>query len=373
MFKIGDMSKIQENVQKALKKQTDAADKRKADRVKEVELADTDTVSGRIKKAVGVEGLEDKKMQDIIKGAQFGEAVIGEGLGRLQDDPEIQAMKKQVEELSKGYKSEEMLAMQEKGIEGIQGATQAQSRAMQAQLARSGVKGQAAGAQLGQIALGGIEARGNLERDLMIAQRGAQMEGTRFHAQSLGELKAFDIAQAAKEKDIALQAGLGFAQLGSTERAAAAATAAQVQAAKASKQSSCFLTGTKIEMEDGSLKKIEDIKLADKLKSGGVVYGTSQSLVSEIYLYDGVFVTGNHAVREEGEWIRVKSSKNADLHEGVYSVYNLSNENHRIITENGIIFADYDETDFCSEISDSESLEVLNGESSKLLERRRRL
>ena len=43
-------------------------------------------------------------------------------------------------------------------------------------------------------------------------------EGLKDFSQRLGETKTSDLGQAAKEKDIIMQAGLGFAQMGSAER-----------------------------------------------------------------------------------------------------------------------------------------------------------
>jgi hypothetical protein len=102
-------------------------------------------------------------------------------------------------------------------------------------MARAGVKGAAAGAQLGQVAAEGIQARGQLERDLLMAQRAAKGEGLAAQTGLVTGLKQFDIGQAAKEKDVALQAGLGIAGLGATERGADKAAAAAKEAAKASK------------------------------------------------------------------------------------------------------------------------------------------
>jgi len=136
---------------------------------------DKSTVSGRIQAQGGAAGFDDARTQDLIKGAQFGESVLGpDGLGRMGVDPAQAAIEAQAKELSQGYSSAESLARQEKGMEGIQGTTQAQSRAAQAQMARSGVKGQAAGFNLAQISASGVQARGNLERDLMIENRAAQ-------------------------------------------------------------------------------------------------------------------------------------------------------------------------------------------------------
>lgn len=366
---VGNMANLNKNLAKIDTAAADAKKKAAAKKKADFENIDTSTVSGRVKKAAGIN--PDQMQADIAKGAEFGEAVIGpEGLGRIGEDPTQQAMAAQAAELAKGFTSEEQLARKEKGLESITSGTQAQSRAAQAALARSGVKGQAAGAQLGQIALGGVAARGNLERDLIIANREAQVQGLQaqsgIHQQTL-ESQKFDISQAAKEKDIALQAGLGFAQLGSTERSAAAASQAQVKAAKAGK-SSCFIEGTKIKMANGKLKNIEDITLADFVEKGGVVYSVSKALISEIYNYNGIIVAGGHAVLEEDKWIRVEDSKQAIQCEGIFPVYNMSNENHRIVVEDGTVFADYDETDQCSNINDKESLEVLNGKGSKVLE-----
>jgi hypothetical protein len=372
--KVGDMSKLKENLknmEQKFAKQKEDKDAAKVAKQKELDAMEGKTVSERIKKMAGVDPTAMQK--DVIAGVEFGEAVLGDGLGRLADDPTMQALEAQSKELAKGFKSEEMLARKEKGLESIQAGTQAQSRAAQAALARSGVKGQAAGAQLGQIALGGVQARGNLERDLLIAQRGAEMEGFQTHAQLVGESRAFDISQAAKEKDIALQAGLGFAGLGSVERGAESARLAQVEAAKASRSRGCFIEGTKILMEDGTSKNIENIKLGDRLAEGGVVYSLFQALVTEIYQYKNNLVTGGHAVLEDGKWIRIEDSVRAFKQEGIFAVYNLSNEDHRIISNNGIEFADYDETDLGSKINDKESLEVLNGEIKKVLGSGRRV
>jgi hypothetical protein len=344
------------------KKQAIAADEK---RIAGLEGA---TVSERVQQALG-SGLKDKMAGDIAKGAAFGEAVVGEGLGRIGDDPTVAAMEAQAAELAKGMSSEEMQARKEQGLEEISGTAAAQSRAAQARLARSGVKGQAAGAQLAGIAQTAVEARGDLERDLMLQERQAQIEGLGIQSKMVGENRRFDIGQAAKEKDIALQAGLGFAQMGAAERGAAASARAQVKAAKASKQS-CFVQGTKIKMKDGSTKNIENIKIGDELMYGGVVYSLLCSLVSEVYDIDGVQVSGGHAILSGNKWKRARDVGGRKL-EGIFPVYNLSNERHRICTDNDQLWADFEETDFCDKINDNQSLEVLNGNGSKVLEGRR--
>lgn len=319
-----------------------------------------DSVSARIAQRTG--GVLTDMDVDTIKGAQFGEAVLGpDGLGRQEFSDDFLAMEAQAKELAKGFSSEEMLARRERAKEGIAGNTEAQARAAQAQLARSGVKGMQAGMQLGTIRQAGIEATADMERDLMIQNRQAQMEGLGLQTNLFDRrsgIEQFNLSQAAKEKDIALQAGLGFAQMGEARRSAKLAADTQVRAARAGKQKSCFIAGTKVEMRDGTHKNIEDIELGDELK-GGTVYSLHTGLTDTIYNYNGVFVSGMHAVNEKGVWKRVHKTGAEKLEDGVFTVYNLGTTDHRIYI-NGVEFADFDETDYGSQISDAASLEELN-------------
>jgi hypothetical protein len=231
-------------IHKLIKKKADkvkadkaTAVKTKSDKQTEIDALPGNTVSERLKKSQGA-GPQTDMDKDVLKGTGFAEAVLGEeGLGRLGEDETLKGMESQAAELAKGFSSEESLARQEKGIEGIQGGVSSQQRNLQAIMARAGVKGQAAGAQLGQVAQSGIQARGNLERDLLIGNRQAQLEGLNaqqgIHSQTIANSK-FDLGQAAKEKNIALQGGLGFAALGSVERGSKLAADAAVAGAKAS-------------------------------------------------------------------------------------------------------------------------------------------
>jgi hypothetical protein len=112
--------------------------------------------------------------------------------------------------------------------------------------------------------------------------------------------------------------------------------------------SKCFAAGVKFIMEDGTTKNIESIKIGDKLKLGGHVNSTIQGdgLVETWYNYGTTKVTGNHAIFERGEWKRVKDAKEAILNPNKEKVlYTLTNENHRMISEDGVIYTDYDEVD----------------------------
>jgi len=67
-----------------------------------------------------------------------------------------------------GYNSQELNAMREESLQGINADVAAQQRALQKAQARSGVRGAAGVAQLAGVGRQGVNARGNLERDLFI-------------------------------------------------------------------------------------------------------------------------------------------------------------------------------------------------------------
>lgn len=128
----------------------------------------------------------------------------------------------------------------------------------------------------------------------------------------------------------------------------------------------CFAPDTPVAMADGTTKKIKNIVLHDDLAYGGRVYGTYQfKNTNDLYEYPSihgkVLVTADHAVEENGRFIRVKDSKKAvKLEENIPFVYSLSNENHRIFID-GVVFADYDEVDSPEGKSNEECLKELNG------------
>ena len=182
----------------------------------------------------------DAKTRDIISGAQFGETVLGEeGLGRSTDSADVNQAMSQLREQSQGFSGAEALARREQAVGNLNQANQGQQRALQAQLARAGVRGGQAGAQVRDTAIAGLQQRGNLERDLFLQGEEAKRTGTAAFAQAAGEQSKFDIGQASKEKNIVLQSGLGFAQLGAAERGAKI----QAEATKAAAASQAAASG----------------------------------------------------------------------------------------------------------------------------------
>lgn len=121
----------------------------------------------------------------------------------------------------------------------------------------------------------------------------------------------------------------------------------------------CFHPDTLVTMADGSQMPICRIGVGD-LTKGGKVLATTRAVAQDFYWYNGVIVTGKHAVKESGEWVRVENSKLG--HRFAYLteiVCNLVTENHRIYA-NGIEFADQHETDMYESLDMNESLQELN-------------
>ena len=107
----------------------------------------------------------------------------------------------------------------------------------------------------------------------------------------------------------------------------------------------CFLPDTEITMADGSKKKIIDIELKDNIKVGGNVFATAKFLVTNLYDYKGVKVSGSHMVNENNKWMRVEDSNIAkSLGNDEHVVYTLGTQNRRIVI-NDILFTDYFEID----------------------------
>lgn len=122
----------------------------------------------------------------------------------------------------------------------------------------------------------------------------------------------------------------------------------------------CFDQDTEILMENGTYKKIKEIKLGDKVELGGLVTAIGQSASDEIYDYNGVKVSAGHAVFEDGKWVRISDSKYAvELKGDKRLVFPMSTEHHLIVTK-GQVWADNLEVDDTYDFKDSEILDQLN-------------
>lgn len=122
----------------------------------------------------------------------------------------------------------------------------------------------------------------------------------------------------------------------------------------------CFTGDMLIDMADGKRTRISTIVLEDRTL-GGIVRSIRVATIEngDLYSYRGVTVTGCHAVKENGKWLRVKDSTLAIPIKGDPVVYTLVTSKHRIFI-NGIEFADEIETDDGQYTSMEDSLRSLN-------------
>jgi hypothetical protein len=103
----------------------------------------------------------------------------------------------------------------------------------------------------------------------------------------------------------------------------------------------CFIAGTMISMNDGSLKPVEQVDIGDTVSVGGKVFATGKFLIDNLYDYNGIQVSGTHMVKEDGAWTRVEDSRlGVSLGDDEVIVYVFGSENRRIIINN-TEFTDY--------------------------------
>ena len=194
--------------------------------------------------------------------AQFQKLIGDGGLGRMGTDKDVQeslSMKKgqigRVKEVSDRYEK-----MADEGMD--QAATDAMRSKMASQMKRAemsaglkmggamgGAKGASAMANARAMQQQGMMGRANLERDLLlenekakerglqglsgsIAQESAAMDS---YSSSLGNVKAFDLAQANTELSLKSSMGMQYAQMASAEEAARIQADAQIKMANAQK------------------------------------------------------------------------------------------------------------------------------------------
>ncbi len=102
-------------------------------------------------------------------------------------------------------------------------------------------------------------------------------------------------------------------------------------------------------MMEGSTKAVELVGIGDVTR-GGVVTAAMQFMAQKrMFEYQGVVVSGCHAVRENGVWKRVEDADDAELIDDerlktINRVYVFDTTEHRIYVDD-VTFADYSEVD----------------------------
>jgi hypothetical protein len=109
----------------------------------------------------------------------------------------------------------------------------------------------------------------------------------------------------------------------------------------------CFSPYTLVSINGIDKCAISEVKLGDMIQNS-IVYGIMKTRApKKIYNYNGVIVSGNHYVKEDTKWLKVKDSKSSKMintPSNIEYLYSLWTDNHRIMIDN-IEFADYEETD----------------------------
>jgi hypothetical protein len=101
----------------------------------------------------------------------------------------------------------------------------------------------------------------------------------------------------------------------------------------------CFVFDTLIDMLDGSVKKIGELRLGDQIRGGEVVAVHCYD-GAPLYNYKGVHVSGTHYVIENGTPLMVKDSAYSVKIDDVYGLYTVDTTGRRIFA-NDIEFADH--------------------------------
>jgi len=109
----------------------------------------------------------------------------------------------------------------------------------------------------------------------------------------------------------------------------------------------CFSGETEVKMRDNKEKRIKDIKVGDELKGDNIVISIMElkSDKNNMFIYNGIEVSGSHKVLENNKWIEIKESKESKKIEWdeKKNVYCLNTSKGKINIKNKI-FKDFKET-----------------------------
>lgn len=137
----------------------------------------------------------------------------------------------------------------------------------------------------------------------------------------------------------------------------------------------CFHPSTLIKLEDGTSLPISEITLNTKLADGSTVFSTMKfktDSFTELYIIDGIIVSGSHIIYQNGQAKFVKELEHAKLFTDKLpdEIYCLNTSSHRISvvgSTQSYEFADWEELDG-EEMDDWSELVyyILNNESKRI-------
>jgi hypothetical protein len=93
---------------------------------------------------------------------------------------------------------------------------------------------------------------------------------------------------------------------------------------------------TEVLMENGSYKKLKDIKPNEKVALGGTVLNIKKVNDSDLYLYDNSITQGDQAVFENDKWVLVRNSKKSSPFKEKAEMIFIETKNHLLVTKNRI-------------------------------------
>jgi len=109
----------------------------------------------------------------------------------------------------------------------------------------------------------------------------------------------------------------------------------------------CFDMSNPIEVEDGSVKLIHQLKLGEKLKHGEKITAILKLDASNVQMYNlhGVIVSGVHRVLYKDKWVRVDTHPESKLREknGLSPYIYCLNTTNKLIHISDLVFSDWDE------------------------------
>lgn len=279
------------------------------------------------------------------RGMKLASTVIGpDGLERLSDDRDVQEVLRRKKKMAdEGIGLAEREAMRTNMAAQMGQAAQMAGFQMGGSL--GGAKGAGIAAQMRSMNQANMMAQAGIERDIFLQNEQVKRSGLESYASSLGDVKTFDIGQAAKERDIIQSSIMGYEQMDSAERSAKIAADAEIAKAKAQ----CHAKGTKVLMSDNTYKNVEDIKIGDEVMYGGKVLGRGEVYAREdMYTLNGEFFSASHLLFNESQGIYMRADESNQCEkvetEQDFIVYPM-------ITENKCYFTSFMSGDFGMEES----------------------
>lgn len=180
-------------------------------------------IAGNLPKFFGASGGGNAYSSDSNAAARYADIEAGNAAGKKEfyDDPDMQMLRKKREGMADGYDGKEYGALRQSARDELKGQRSSYLNTLSSNLARGGVGGARAAAIRGAADQKFAAQNAENERKLLLDSARMKREGT-------NDLQDFLFRQ----KYGMLGTGLGYGQLGATDRGTAAAAAANQPAKK---------------------------------------------------------------------------------------------------------------------------------------------